>query len=218
MSSTEQLSIPPQLQSELLEYTIALCDRSSLENLFLTPGSVVTGFAAFDHFNAVEERICEQLSPVEHDSDTPAITIEPTIAANRISEALRPDGFNGRISNGFVVILPFSTSRAALYETRVASEVQSGKLSDTREGLTAIYCADLALARGGIAKMVRSSVYYHRYDKPKTSYYQQMGAGGLRRLIESADELQKHINLNISASVARTARSTGHAVRHPARG
>ncbi len=212
-----EVSFPPELYAELSQHTLNLSDRNHLGTAALAAGHVVTGFTAFEQFNAVEDQICSQLSPVERESDLPGITVEPTIAQKRIATILRPDGFNGRLRNGFAVILPFTAAQAARCDTRASSDVAAAKLTDERTGLRVVYCAELMLARAGLLKMTRNSLYYHRYAS-MLSVYKGMAQGGLRRVVQPDPELQRQVNLSISASTARTARALGRAVRNPARG
>ncbi len=90
-----------------------------LDEQRIQPYQVVTGFGALRDLNILEEKVCMQLTEDAQYVMGEAGIKGPEIAKNRLAGEIRPENFNGRLTDTVSLVFPFDVARAAQYRGHV---------------------------------------------------------------------------------------------------
>jgi len=155
-----EFCIPPEVTALAgdIEFVVRPFDSLNPQQP-LQAGQFIEGCQALDNFAVVEHHLCQSIALARSLS---TFEREPAIARTPISAHLRPPGFNGRLLNGYVAILPFSAQRVAAIDIRRQPDVESGKLTDDRVGLHVMYGGILRKTGKGMATLTREAAYYRK--------------------------------------------------------
>lgn len=140
----------------------------------IAPYQVVTG-SSIQRCNTIEEIIC--LKIIEQSGRQHALTMNSAdaVAKDRISNHLRPKGYHGSITDGKVLIMPFSTDRAVELSSRLKPLTEHGRLSDETPGFGVIYTGNLSSSRPGLTGSTYQEAYY--FLDPAADIRSQLGTG-----------------------------------------
>jgi hypothetical protein len=181
---------PVEVQDEALAafgYGYALwhpVNFTELHHTDIAPFTVVRGVASIRDFDAVEKAVVASLSPLTaHRGEQAALNAEHIIAADRVSNHLRPGAASGRLQDGHAVILPFDAERAIAHGKRFANSLPLE--SPDAKAVGVVYTGVLKSSKGTIGRVILESTYFPRRLSLLTTY-----DGYLRRSLGREDVIK----------------------------
>ncbi len=153
-------AISPELSRVAGDICFTPIDVTATIDVRLEPGQLLTGMQLLSDFVLVEAEICQSL--IAQHTDVDGSTPEHTITMHPVDELLRPKGFNGRLIDGYVALLPFSVDRVQALDRRHSYQLENELLTNDRPGWRVFFGGTLRKTGAGMAPFLREALYFQK--------------------------------------------------------
>jgi|GEM_PF-6963474 len=126
----------------------------------LEPGHLVDDIQKLSDFSVAEAAICRTViaAALGDDEQGP----DPIVTKTPMGDLLRPKGFNGRLLEGHVALLPFSPERVKELDKRHAPHLENYLTGESRFGWRVFFCGLLRKTNAGTAPFMREALYFQK--------------------------------------------------------